>query len=203
LDDFVVTGSHDMLIKVWAMSKGICVRSIPCHSSVNSLSVSPDGNMLATAHLDASVKFWSLATGDEMHNVGGLHDSQVTGVTYGGNGSTVVTNSRDHTAKIVDTRTYQVVRTLTGTKTDVYKNMTNWASAVFSPDGQYIAAGGADASVFIWDTGTGKLIKRLTTNKPSVVPSDKKVAHITGVDWNRNGRQVASTDSDGRVVMWE
>jgi autophagy-related protein 16 len=41
LDEYFVTGSHDMCVKVWEMAKGTCVRSIPCHSSVNSLSVSP------------------------------------------------------------------------------------------------------------------------------------------------------------------
>jgi autophagy-related protein 16 len=159
--------------------------------------------VLATAHLDASVKFWSVATGESVGCVEELHQSQVTGVEYSGDGTTIVTNSRDHTVKLVDTRSLEVVRTMTGTKTDEYKNMCNWNRAVFSPDGKFITAGGADASIFVWETGTGKLVTKFTAHNPSTSPSGQKVAHMTSVDWNRDGRQIASTDSDGHAVLWE
>ena len=98
----------------------------------------------------------------------------------------------------------QVVRTLTGTTQDAYKNMTNWGRACFSPDGQYVTAGGADASIFVWEAGTGRFVTRLrAVALGAPQPRGKKLANMTCVDWNRNGRQVASTDSDGNAHFWE
>lgn len=38
-----------------------------------------------------------------------------------------------------------------------FKVGCDWARATFSPDGQYIAVGSADGSVFIWGVNTAKV----------------------------------------------
>lgn len=40
---------------------------------------------------------------------------------------------------------------------DGFKVGCDWSRATFSPDGQYVAVGSADGSVYIWGVSTGKV----------------------------------------------
>lgn len=46
---------------------------------------------------------------------------------------------------------------------DGFKVGCDWARASFSPDGQYIAVGSSDGSVFIWSVATNK-VERVLKN---------------------------------------
>ena len=41
--------------------------------------------------------------------------------------------------------------------TCTYYTYTNTPPLPFSPDGQYVAAGSADGSVFVWDVASGRM----------------------------------------------
>ena len=42
-------------------------------------------------------------------------------------------------------------------RADGFRVATDWTRAVFSPDGEYVIAGSADGSVFVWEVATSKL----------------------------------------------
>ena len=79
-------------------------------------------------------------------------------------------------------------------KDDTYRSGLNWSRACWAPDGNYVAAGGAEGSLFIWDIESGKLTKQLGSDSN---------ATISGVAWNPNGMQLASTDRKSKCVLWE
>jgi WD40 repeat protein len=62
----------------------------------------------------------------------------------------------------------------------------------FTPDGQFLAAGGRDGLIFIWDVLSGKEIKKLHghTNR------------INSLAFHPQSGELISADQDGVVRMW-
>jgi WD40 repeat protein len=71
----------------------------------------------------------------------------------------------------------------------------------WSPDSQYIASGGADATVQIWNSVTGDTLYTFrghTATALSVIPDVRTVA------WSPDGQYIASGGSDNTVVqVWK
>ena len=91
---------------------------------------------------------------------------------------------------------------------------------LFSPDGQYVAAGSSDGSLFIWDTNIGgskpkreKCKEHRYENKnPVFYFLLKKVreffssAHSREVvvcSWDLSGQLFATADRNKQVTMWK
>jgi WD40 repeat protein len=84
------TGGLDAQIRLWNVEDGTLVRQLPGHlNSVQSLTFSPDGKMLASAGHDARAKLWDLATGKRLYQLRGA-DAQFQSVTFSTDGNTVV-----------------------------------------------------------------------------------------------------------------
>lgn len=86
----------------------------------------PDGQTLISGHLDGGVRFWDANKGSEIADLTNVHSGQITSVSMSPgktylklhqnsnhlDGSSLLTNSRDNTLKIIDVRTYHVLKTL-------------------------------------------------------------------------------------------
>lgn len=62
----------------------------------------------------------------------------------------------------------------------------------FSYDGQFIATGGTDKFVRIFNTGDGKLVRSL----------EGHTAHVLGVSWRADGLSIASAGADNVIKIW-
>ena len=215
------TGSYDRTLRVWDVHTGQGVKKIMCGSSVNHLSIASGGvgvELIASAHLDSHVRVWDSTSYTLVKDVDDVHHQQVTGVEFSRDGQLLVTTSRDHTVAVIDCRTWQALHTLEGPNKDPYRNLVNWNRATFSPDAQYVVAGGHLGTLYVWQVNTGKCVATLNPSSQydgSVASLGKDAAEagsaghhlapstaIVGVDWNRNGRQVISADMAGNVYFW-
>ncbi|MDZ8090218.1 MAG: hypothetical protein RMY16_32405, partial [Nostoc sp. DedQUE12b] len=115
-------------------------------NSVNEVSFSPDGKMLASASDDNTVKLWDTSTGREIKTLTG-HTSPVNGVSFSPDGKMLASASADKTVKLWDTSTGQQIKTLTEHKDAVW-------GVSFSPDGKMLTSASADNTVKLWDTST-------------------------------------------------
>ncbi|MCC7373493.1 MAG: PD40 domain-containing protein [Verrucomicrobiales bacterium] len=86
---------------------------------------------------------------------------------------------------MLDLDTRQVVLHIEDTGGIVY-------AVAFSPDGRWIATGGTDPTVRIWDAKTGRLVRRLSSHE----------SNIFCLLFSRDGRQLASGGADHTVRLW-
>jgi len=118
-------------------------------SSVNSVAISPDGQLLASGSTDDTIKIWNLGSGRLVRTLKG-HSSDVNSVAISPDGQLLASGSWDNTIKIWNLGSGRLVRTLSGHSDPV-------RSVAFSPDGQTIASGGGcwecekpDYDIRIW-----------------------------------------------------
>jgi WD40 repeat protein/serine/threonine protein kinase len=157
------------LVKVWEISSGKLLLSLEGHDGViTRIAFSPNGEYLATASLDQSLRVWDAATGKEKF---ALHEeADVLGVTISPDSQRIATGSKDGTVKLwappgKDPLTLRLQASQgdgfrTGHATSRGREIRLSASfhnVVFSPDGQCLASSydRVGVGVAIWDVMKG------------------------------------------------
>ncbi|XP_049849276.1 protein tipD-like [Schistocerca gregaria] len=187
-----VTGSYDRTIKIWDLIRGYNLRTLFSFSFCNTLCLSSDGFTICSGHYDSRIRVWDIKNGEMVCELSKIHDSQITSITFvpESNGTTVLTNSRDNTLKLVDISMQKVIHVY---QHDQYKTGVSWAKACCSPDGNYVASGSANGNIFVWHTKTEKLHSILKKHENAV----------TCVSWNpKDMSSIVSCDRSGVIHVW-
>ncbi|KAF3887991.1 MULTISPECIES: serine/threonine-protein kinase [Nostocales] len=155
------------------------------HSSdVNSVAFSPDGQSLASASDDRTIKIWNLATRQTTFTLKG-HSQWIWAVAFSPDGKTLASGSADSTIKLWNLETGQEMTTLGGHSGGV-------SSLTFSPDGRTLASGGLDKTVKLWDLTTGKEIRTLKGHTKATA----------SVRFSPDGMTLASGSWDKTIKLW-
>jgi RNA polymerase sigma factor (sigma-70 family) len=137
------------------------VLQVPPPVSVNSVAVSPDGSLIATAA--DGVRLYDARTGALLRAIGDAGDR---GVAFSPDGRTLAAAGfhMDKLVGIYDVQTGKRVRSLAG--------HTEWETdaLAFSPDGKLLASTGVDKQILVWELATGRLRHRLA-DQPYRVPA--------------------------------
>lgn len=153
--------------------------------SVNSVAISPDGNILASGNDDKSIILWDLNTYEAIANIRG-HSQAVKSVAFSPDGQILATASNDRTIKLWNVNTKQEIFTLVGHSHAV-------KSIAFSPDGKLVASGSWDKTVKIWDVNSGAEIYTLTGHK----------LQVSAVAFSPTGKLLASASFDRTIRLWQ
>src|SRR5207248_2532940 len=137
------------------------VLQAPPPVSVNSVAVSPDGSLVATAA--DGVRLYDARTGALLRAIGNAGDR---GVVFAPDGQTLAAAGfhMDKLVGIYDVHTGKRVQSLAG--------HTEWETdaLAFSPDGKLLASTGVDKQILVWELATGMLRHRLA-DQPFRVPA--------------------------------
>ena len=192
-------------IKLWNLVTGELLDSLSSSGRVGSLTLSPDGQLLAnrlgsgSAYLNR-VELWNLRTGQLvrtlperywLHSVVISPDGQTLASVRGStekNQLALVDRGRRQIGivELWDLRTGQLINTLAG---------HYWIESVaFSPSGQILAAGGRDNLVKVWNLYTGQLLCTLSTGD--------EISEVNSIAISPSGQILASGSSDGTIQIW-
>ncbi len=221
----VASGSGDRTVKLWEVSSGRLLETLPAESSkVFAVAFSPDANWLAAGTEAQGANLWQLKSKATRALRG--HTGAISAVAFSPNGGWLATAGQDTTVKLWDTATWSEKATLSG--------HTDWVRALaFSADNRLLASAGDDKTARVWDVATGKEQRRFShlrgiasvalspdgqwlasgtwknvslwdlQQDKSPRPLAGHESWVTTIAFSRDGKFLASGSGDKLVKIWD
>ncbi|KIJ11250.1 hypothetical protein PAXINDRAFT_171845 [Paxillus involutus ATCC 200175] len=141
----IASGSHDHTIRIRNTLTGERLTQPLLHAdAVRSIVWPPDGRQLISACEDGQIYFWSAPTGTQLGSSLQAHLGDINCMAISPSGSLLASASDDHTARLWNTVTRQPFGRVLQHNDEVY-------TVAFSPGGQFVATGGRECIIFLWD----------------------------------------------------
>ncbi|KAG1865697.1 WD40-repeat-containing domain protein, partial [Suillus tomentosus] len=195
----MVTASWN-IVRLWDMKKGVLLKRLEGHSSsfVNALSVSRDGQLIASGDDKGMLIAWDSNIGESLTQAIKAHSGGISSLAFSPGGSLLATGSEDGMIKLWCTKTWELLGNPTtfrqpGGHTATNKSYNN--SLAWMPDGtRFFSAGSSkDPTIREWDTSTWMQVGD---------PWKGHFKSIRAISLNSNGTLLASASEDNRVRLW-
>lgn len=152
---------------------------------LSSVAYSPDGQQIATASWDQTIRLWDASTGDWQATLQG-HEGPINAVAFSPDGQQIATASSDQTVRLWDAKTGTPLVILTGYE-DIVLGIT------FNPDGQYIVLASNDGTARVWNIHTVKEELVLQGHESG----------INSVAFSPDGQRIVTASYDGTAQIWD
>ncbi len=143
----VYTAGFDPYIELWNITIRSARKITDTESQVNSLSVSPDGTMLAGALRDGKTMIWNLKENMKAQTINTNQKDAIQTVQFSQDGRYLACGSLNGNILLFRVGSFELISTLQGHKARV-------TSLDFSPDGNTLVSGSYDGQVILWNLST-------------------------------------------------
>ncbi|MDZ8226554.1 NB-ARC domain-containing protein [Nostoc sp. ChiVER01] len=174
-------------------------------SSVMSVSLNPEGSLLATGDLDGKICLWRVVDGQPILTLQG-HTGWIWAVTFSPDGKTLASCSHDWLIRLWDVQSLDFepshpanlseardANPIPGACLNTLRGHSHrvWTIA-FSPDGQLLASGSDDLTIRLWNAQDGTCLKVLQGH----------TGGVTSVCFSPDGQLLASSGEDASIRLW-
>jgi WD40 repeat protein len=210
----IAKGLNSEQLSLWDVDTGKHIRTLGKTVStccVCALAFSRDGKLLAHGNgaplamgnktdLASSVWLWDPTDGRRLREFKG-HASGVTAVAFSPVGTLLASASHDATIRLWDPANGRLIRKIAVPqdpypKAELGEDSDGQHGGVeaiaFSADGRWLASGGTDGSVRLWDVDTGKAIQIMRGHG----------REVTSLVFSRNGKVLTSGGRDHTIRRW-
>ncbi|KZF22401.1 WD40 repeat-like protein [Xylona heveae TC161] len=149
---------------------------------VLSVAFSPDGERVASASANGTVKVWNCNNGACLQTL--HHDKDASSVAFSPDGERVASASEDCTVKVWNCNNGACLQTLHHDK--------GATSVAFSPDGERIASAAEDGTVKVWNLSNGTCLQEMQHNNA-----------VLSVTFSPDGKQVVCASCERTVKVWD
>ena len=175
----VVASERSKTAYVLDFATGDEIRRLAHDNEVRQACFSSNGQQILTASLDKTARLWDLATGRELRRFGGQSEGLLT-AAFSPDSRFVFAGSSDKTARLWDAITGSELRIFDGSTEPsdgpqlvLQTGHADTCTALaLSPDERYVASGGVDGWIRLWDAQSGMEIRQYPpTSNTSVTQS--------------------------------
>jgi len=185
-ENWLVTSDGNGRIKYWK-GRNELQKDFQSHrESVKCTSFAPSSVKFVTASTDSTLKVWNFTTGQEDRTMSG-HARDVLSCDWHASASTIVSGSKDYTARLWDARVGgDSLSSLEG-------HMNEVTSVQWHSNGNLILSAARDSQIKLWDTRT---MKEVTSFSGSEAPINCATWHPIHSD------MFVSGGHDGSIHFW-
>lgn len=186
----LVSAGQDNTVRVWDFNHRSALKAFRGHGgSVQAAVLLADGKAVISAAHDGMVREWSIENYEELRTLQGRvlagHQDAILAATYSKNQQSIVTASRDRTARTWNAGTGKPQMTFE----EGHAYLAT--SALFFPQGRKLLTAAVDNTARIWDVATGGELKRLDHTGRAAA------AAISG-----DGRWVVTGSNEKSAQLW-
>ncbi len=149
------------------------------------LASASNGDVLAPAKSDKTVKIWNVLTGTEITTLSG-YTKAVFDVEFSPDGRIIASADGDGQIILRDAETYEIIKIIKAHPYAIF-------DIAFHPNGTQIASASTDHTIKLWDL---KTYKDIHTFKGHLGP-------VLSIAFLRGGQQIVSGSIDKRVKLWD
>ena len=192
----VVTADGDGYVRIYDLAgfkKVITLDAV--EGSAYTAAFSPDGNLVVSAYASGATRLWNLATRLPLMPLAGDASSVYT-ARFSPTGSEVVTASADGTVRVWYARPRELQATFTSSFDDGTPDLPDPSyNAEYSPgDGAQILTVNSSGFADVFTTGSPPTFSSL------IDPGNG--ALVNSAQFNRDGTEIVTADTDGTVDVW-
>jgi WD40 repeat protein len=179
-------------VRVWGVANDDQPRVFPGNTwAIWQVAFSPDGQHLASAGNDGTVRLWDVKAGKAIDIPRLTPACPSHGLAFSPDGKRLALGCNDQVVRVWDTTAWKLLHE--------YRDLGGVQSVAFSPDGQRLAWGSTDSTVKVWDLPAS----RAGGGDPQIHTLRGHTSWVQSVAFSADGKQIASASADGTVKIWK
>jgi WD40 repeat protein len=181
----VASGAFDKTVRLWDANSGGSIAVLTGHeAAVQAVALSPDGSFVVSAGSDRSLRMWDVES-RKLRVVMTGHNATVEAVVISSRGDLIASGDGEGRLRLWKTD---------GTPAGSFDSRSpRIRSLTFSPEGEGLAAGGADGVVRYWNVVDRNELGNVTAHQNTVY----------GLAIRQDRKLLASAGFDRRIRLWE